>query len=178
MTITEYKAEFNQYQFDLEEKILHKCGLCGEFLLLDSDCIATHLKGNHHSMTHHDYNARFMSLMWTINETKMKKKGKKLKGSMEAPIEQTEGPGGYLGDENAEYSQLKPQLLLKNANSKAKFPQTFLEASSISENAFSTEVRVEGFQNFLSKLSLPKYPALEAIMGLKNMNKENILESC
>ena len=62
MVITEYKEKFNQHYFDLEEKILHKCGVCEELLLLDSDCIAHHLSNNRgsHGLTHAQYNAMYM----------------------------------------------------------------------------------------------------------------------
>ena len=62
MVITEYKEKFNQHHYDLVEKILHRCGVCGEILLLDSDCIAVHLSSKKatHDLTHAQYNAKFM----------------------------------------------------------------------------------------------------------------------
>ena len=63
MTITEYKERYNQHHYDLVELVLHRCGLCGEHLLLDSDYIARHLKIARHNITHHDYNAQYMTLM-------------------------------------------------------------------------------------------------------------------
>ena len=62
MVITQYKAAHNQHFFDEYEKILHECGLCGEYLLVDSDVIAIHLKGKYknHGLTHAQYNAEFM----------------------------------------------------------------------------------------------------------------------
>jgi len=65
MVITEYKEKFNQHYFDLVEKILHKCGVCEELLLLDSDCIAHHLSNNKatHGLTHAQYNAKFIVTM-------------------------------------------------------------------------------------------------------------------
>merc|ERR1719228_2182578 len=46
MKITEYKERFNQHYYDPIELVLHMCGICGEYLLLDSDVIAQHLRGN------------------------------------------------------------------------------------------------------------------------------------
>ena len=37
MNITEYKFKYDQVFLDLVELILHKCGICEEYLLLDSD---------------------------------------------------------------------------------------------------------------------------------------------
>ena len=64
MSITEYKEKFKQHTYDLIEKVLHKCGICGEMLLLDSDAIAQHLNSNSsHNLTHAEYNAKFMTTM-------------------------------------------------------------------------------------------------------------------
>ena len=62
MVITEYRAKFNQNFFDLVEKIFHRCGICSEALLLDSDVISSHLNNNKnsHRMTHKAYNETFM----------------------------------------------------------------------------------------------------------------------
>ena len=46
----------------LLHRVLHKCALCRELLLLDSDAIATHLKAKHKGVTHREYNARHMVL--------------------------------------------------------------------------------------------------------------------
>ena len=46
----------------LLHRVLHKCALCRELLLLDSDAIATHLKSKHKGVTHREYNARHMVL--------------------------------------------------------------------------------------------------------------------
>ena len=67
MTITEYKAKFNQNYYDLVELVLHVCGICGEYLLLDSDYVAQHLRSNNlHNMTHANYNAQYMTLMMKV----------------------------------------------------------------------------------------------------------------
>ena len=45
---------------------MHKCGICGEYVLLDSDEIAKHLKMRspvNHDITHGNYNAKFMKLV-------------------------------------------------------------------------------------------------------------------
>ena len=44
----------------LLQRVLHKCALCRELLLLDSDAIAMHLKSKHKGVTHREYNARHM----------------------------------------------------------------------------------------------------------------------
>ena len=66
MTITEYKKEYNQQYYDLVELIMHKCAICEEYVLLDSDYIAHHLKSKFpiaHDITHGNYNAQHMKLM-------------------------------------------------------------------------------------------------------------------
>ena len=47
------------------ELVLHQCGICEEYVLLDSDYIAQHLKsgGGFHDITHGNYNAKFMKLI-------------------------------------------------------------------------------------------------------------------
>ena len=45
VNITDYKKKYNQQDFyDPIEIVLHKCGFCGEYLLLDSDAMSEHLK--------------------------------------------------------------------------------------------------------------------------------------
>ena len=44
----------------LLQRVLHKCALCKELLLLDSDTIAMHLKSKHKGVSHKEYNARHM----------------------------------------------------------------------------------------------------------------------
>jgi hypothetical protein len=72
MVITVYKERFNQQFFDLVEKVFHKCGICGEPVLLDTDKISTHLINNKrtHRMTHKEYNEAFMQ--YSRNSTKTK----------------------------------------------------------------------------------------------------------
>jgi len=65
MNISEYKAKFGK-NYELIEKICHKCCLCQEIILLDSDSIATHLKSAVHrkkdpqGTTHKEYNDKYM----------------------------------------------------------------------------------------------------------------------
>ena len=65
MKITEYKKKYDQEFYDLKEIVIHKCGVCGEYILLDSDAIAEHLKPvankrTHQNISHANYNKRFM----------------------------------------------------------------------------------------------------------------------
>ena len=43
----------------IAEKMYHKCGICDTTVLLDSDDIAHHLR-KYHSITHKNYNEKFM----------------------------------------------------------------------------------------------------------------------
>ena len=61
VTISEYKQKYgiaSDKDYDLVEKVLHKCGLCGHLILLESDVIAAHAKK--HKISHAEYNSRFM----------------------------------------------------------------------------------------------------------------------
>ena len=74
MKITEYKERYNQQYYDPIQLVLHRCGICGEYLLLDSDVVAQHLRSNlktHDSITHANYNKKFMTLR--INSIKLEK---------------------------------------------------------------------------------------------------------
>ena len=56
LTITKYKSRYRQQYFDLVELVLHQSGICGEFLVLDSDYIAQHIKSGGHNITQGKYN--------------------------------------------------------------------------------------------------------------------------
>jgi len=59
VTITEYKSMFGTQLIPMEV-IMHRCGICAELVLLDSDHIAVHLKTPGHNISHKDYNACYM----------------------------------------------------------------------------------------------------------------------
>lgn len=67
MTITKYKSRYSQQYFDLVELVLHQCGICGEFLMLDSDYIAQHIKSGGHNITHGNYNNLYIQLLGPRN---------------------------------------------------------------------------------------------------------------
>jgi len=288
MVITEYKEKFNQHYFDLVEKILHKCGLCGELLLLDSDCVAKHLMNNKmsHKMTHGEYNAKFMSLMVQSNKTTVVKKQKskkvrQLEQSSSKPVHieeivDIEKDRPFVNDSkqnniqartaskdcficsatilNANHMDYHKNILssLNFSNDLAEackatcddcgfiFPLSYLyehtkKVHSKDENELKSYIMwkklkleekvfhkceicrkvllldkniiyhhikkhdispveyrtkflrqgtlklgnplFEGFQNFLGKLSLPAYPALEAILSMNNMSNNAIIET-
>ena len=52
--------QFSGKAMTLLQRVLHKCALCKELLLLDSDTIAMHLKSKHKGVSHKEYNARYM----------------------------------------------------------------------------------------------------------------------
>ena len=69
VNITQYKQQYDQTYYDLVELILHQCGICEEYLLLDSDYIAAHLKSKH-DITHGNYNAKYMQLCQNSGQMK------------------------------------------------------------------------------------------------------------
>ena len=63
MGITDYKSNFNQNFFDLEEKVFHACGICKEPVLLDMDILVGHLnnsKASHGGISQGEYKAKFL----------------------------------------------------------------------------------------------------------------------
>ena len=61
MTITEYKNDkLKGNAYSLIEKVLHRCKICNEIILLDSDSIASHLH-THNGVIHAVYNANYMT---------------------------------------------------------------------------------------------------------------------
>jgi len=59
VTITEYKAQFGPDLVPIVP-VYHRCGICEELVLLDSDHIAVHLKKPGHYITHKNYNEGYM----------------------------------------------------------------------------------------------------------------------
>ena len=65
MTIHDYKKKFNiqdmKSRSNLVEVVHHKCFICGDVFLLDSDNVAGHLKGKHNgSISHAVCNKKYM----------------------------------------------------------------------------------------------------------------------
>merc|ERR1719318_222018 len=151
MVITEYKSKFNQHYYDLIEKVLHKCGICEEILLLDGDCIAVHLKNFGHNISHKDYNAKFMTIA---------RRGSKIKEDESIII---------LGDNVMieETIDISQDTLIKAK----QFSQT--------QNCQTKSGRLEGFNLLLSKLSVKpsSYPALQTLLKIEDMTKESMLRT-
>merc|ERR1712241_505131 len=67
--ITEYKAMFGPELTPLAV-VWHRCGICSQLIMLDSDHVAVHLKsGGHPRTTHKDYNEAFMVDTRTSKQT-------------------------------------------------------------------------------------------------------------
>jgi len=75
LSISDYKARHGNHRERVIARVLHRCGLCGEDVQLDSDDIAHHLKRSH-DISHKDYNSRFMTLK-RDDKTVAKQKTKK-----------------------------------------------------------------------------------------------------
>ena len=61
LPIEEYKKTYGNPRKDIVEKVFHRCGICSEILLHNSDDIAFHLRRRHQDTTHKNYNAKFMA---------------------------------------------------------------------------------------------------------------------
>ena len=176
MIITEYKLKFKQQYYDLIEKVLHKCGICGEILLLDSDVIAHHLyKKVTHSISHKDYNAKYLTLTRNVNTTKtaLKQNGVEVKDEdKEMKVEKI--VGGNLSTE------------IVQEKSKATFDQEYPIIESVQEKMYKptpptppTRHGLRGFHLLLSRLSMEAstYPALEALLAMENMQQETMIKT-
>merc|ERR1719394_500414 len=89
MVITEYKNRFNQHYFDMVVKVFHRCGICQEIILLDSDYVASHLQSHKgdQKITHKDYNEKFMiKANVTRNENESMRKNPLKSLSCKSPI--------------------------------------------------------------------------------------------
>jgi len=62
MTITEYKSQFGP-EYEIIEKIYHKCGICEKIILLCSDSVSVHLKSHKgdDAISHRNYNEKYMT---------------------------------------------------------------------------------------------------------------------
>ena len=170
MVITEYKSKFNQHYYDLVEKVLHQCGICGEILLLDGDVIAHHLyKKVSHSISHKDYNAKYLTLMTSGNTSKkhIEKENDKNRINELKNDQKESSTKGLERESTAESDQKfltrKPEAMLSNPS---------LPSSSGSQ-------RMQGFQQLLARLSMRvnSYPALEAMLRMENMERETMIKT-
>jgi len=81
LPITQYKAQFGEVS--PVERVLHRCGLCRQLLLLDSDAVATHLRSSGHTeISHRRYNERFM-----VDTRANRRRGKLEKGTVVRKLE-------------------------------------------------------------------------------------------
>ena len=64
LSISDYKARHGNHRERVIARVLHRCGLCGEDVQLDSDDIAHHLKRSH-DISHKDYNSRWVDVVIT-----------------------------------------------------------------------------------------------------------------
>ena len=66
MKITEYKSKFGT-EYEIIDKVYHKCGICEQIILLCADSVAVHLKTPGHRLkdpngttSHKNYNEQYM----------------------------------------------------------------------------------------------------------------------
>jgi len=171
MVITEYKTKFNQHYYDLIEKVLHKCGICGEILLLDGDVIAHHLyKKVSHSISHKDYNAKYLTLMTTSGNPR--KVVKKLEKEEHKKINESEN--NQKESNIKELDNTSDDVAKKLSNRK---PVEMMNKPTLPPPPTASP-RLQGFHQFLSRLSmrLHSYPALDALLSMENMQRETMIK--
>ena len=190
--ITEYKEKFNQHYYDLVELVLHKCGVCEEYVLLDSDAIAAHLKSNFktHNLTHGNYNAKYMVLQTYIKkekedsppllaleapkpETTSKDKNQK---SMKQPKPRAKEDESRDREETVEKATVEPvkkketiSNLEQNVENKEILESNMSEPMKSSSTS-SSDVSLESFRKHLAMISTeddPVHcPTLELLLNL------------
>lgn len=179
--ITDYKKKYKQKDFyDLIEIILHKCRLCGEYLLLDSDAIAGHLKNKkktHGYITHGKYSEEFMKTQRSSTSLL----AIKYEGEFEPKRPGSPGPPGPPEfPEDVVADILSPSGSpehLENVYTDVNFS---LGSSSFAEKAAApgfplpVDVSVEGlvFQNWHSKAGIPS-PHGPFVAGPSSGEEEN-----
>ena len=136
----------------LLQRVLHKCALCNELLLLDSDTIAMHLKSKHKGVSHKEYNARHMVNM-----------GGRMAGREEsvqrAELEEEVNPEADSEEKlSQEIEQLEKQLLRDNTD-KAKLCERemrevsmMLVKNEVSVSKVESLSTVEKMDNFMTRL--------------------------
>ena len=93
INITDYKLKFDLQGFDIIDKVFHKCTLCLDIMLLDSDTIATHL--NKHNITHKAYNDKYMNMM-AVTKANSTAEGRKSRTTSMAWNDKQQG--GFMTD--------------------------------------------------------------------------------
>ena len=149
MVITEYKMKFNQHYYDLIEKVLHKCGLCEEIFLLDSDCIAQHIKT--HKISHKDYNSRFIS---TMRKESIVKEDDTIGNNVEKKETEAIFVDNSLGPNPTKDEDSSTSCTLEGFH------------NLISNLSLSSSVHVT-----------TRYPALETLLMMENMRKETMIKA-
>ena len=187
--ITEYKEKFNQHYYDLVELVLHKCGVCEEYVLLDSDAIAAHLKSNFktHNLTHGNYNAKYMVLQTYIKkekedsppmlaleapkpETTSKETNPKSKKQPRAKKDESRDREETV--EKATVEPVKKQETISNLeqNVEKKCVESNMSEPMESSSASSSDVSLESFRKHLAMISReddPVHcPTLELLLNL------------
>ena len=175
MNITEYREKYNQVYYDLVELVLHKCGICEEYLLFDSDYIATHLKvgakTNPHNISHANYNEKYMKLQ-KISENPFGKKIKKESSiNFVTVTAKKEMVKNHTSNNSESEVGHKVTNLDADFNALEKDIDNVLESLDDVDNINHTEaVTVESFRKLLDSLSIDgeeiRFPALEALLTL------------
>ena len=97
MTITEYKEKFGA-NLEIVEKVLHRCGICQDLILLDSDRIAHHLKKPGHNISHKNYAAKYtVHTKYTGSRKHLKKEQVKTENGFDVKQEPSDEPSATVG---------------------------------------------------------------------------------
>ena len=133
---------------------------CEEYLLMDSDYIAHHLrsgaKTNPHDITHANYNEKYMTLQCISKNPFGKKIKKEPANNLETEM--------FKNDSESKYLDTTAKALNEEID--------VLDSSNCGDNnSNDTEnVTVESFRKFLNSLSIDgeeiRFPALESLLNM------------
>ena len=167
--------------------IFHQCGICEEYLVLDSDYIAQHLKGgsSFHDITHGNYNAKFMTLQNNYqkqssdaNEKILKKKPLKKstmkentqKDTFEKVIQSPKSTSGPLAKKSSNKLQSNFDAAVTALNDEIESTLKSFSKGSKTESGEVEIITVESFRTLLDSLSIDgeeiRFPALESLLKL------------
>ena len=170
MKITEYKNRFQQHIYTLEEPIFHRCGICQEILLHDTDSIEKHLQfnNNQHGMTHSEYNQKFVKLAYNANNTQSKE-NMKSKGSRKVePSELNSESDNLKSTDNPLKTKETQNQVISSSKTKLSFGTQPEETESVKVDDGNFDIA--SFRAFLSFLGngeegpITSYPTIETIL--------------
>jgi len=152
LAIADYKQKYGHPKKHIIEKIYHKCGLCNEPILLDSDEVAKHLL-KYHKITHGDYNRKYMNMvnggnMQNSNDDSLKQSRSSIGGWKEDPVTKSSLVNFNVKENNT--SKLSSNKVI---NASTKDSSAKINHKSSTENTKTAEKTNVGVNSFVIDFS-------------------------